>query len=219
MPEVTLIDENSSHVRFGADDESFAATDRAEFFVFGRDNGDDIIANFDPAQDIINLTRLNLEPDELQSDQTDDGLLFTWNGGSVLLEGFTGEPEPTWLLTVNPADGSDVDIVFGGGGDDTIVGTDGGTLIVSGGEGNDTIVTAGTGDIIVLDFDTSEDTLFIDNAAIEESDLELAQTDDGLQVLTDLGGQIDLLGVADIPSGVLQFGDGSFIDGLPVDGF
>lgn len=214
MPEVTIVDENFSTVKFSSDDDLFSATSRSELLNFDRENGDDVITNFDPNEDIINLTRVDLQPDELQSEQTDGGLLLSWDGGSVLLEGFAGEPDPSWLLTAEDRpEGGDVDIIFGGEGNDTIIGAEGSTTIVVGGGGNDTFITAGEDNAIVaLDFDAEEDSLLIDNPDVLETDLDFTSTDSGLEISTGLEGRIELVGITSLPSDFIAFGDGSTIN-------
>lgn len=59
----------------------------ADRFVFAAGHGDDLIRDFDPAADILELTGLAPDAGALTLTAREDGMLVTTPGGTILLEG------------------------------------------------------------------------------------------------------------------------------------
>ena len=151
-----------------AENETLAGTAEADSFVFWQFSGDDIVENFDPANDTIDLSHFGrmISWTDLQeniSTVTDDGDpntvtgvvidLTEWGGGTITLNGVTSVASLTEEMFAMPAvhtaqggDGSDMFIggaeinkMFGGGGGD----------ILDGGAGDDELHGGGGMDLVL----------------------------------------------------------------------
>lgn len=163
-------DEVNAVIVFGQDNEVFEASDRAELFQFRENSGDDVIRGFDAESDIIDLIGIDIDEEELTSEITEEGFLFSWDGGSVLLEGVF---EDVSHLAVVATDGEDTDIIFTGSGSDTIIVSD-------------------TSNAVIVGFDTEEDSIQVTSATSDPEDLlnSLSVTADDTGVTLGLG-QVD----------------------------
>jgi len=127
-----------------------------DIFLISAEGGDDVITDFTPGDDRIDLTGTRMSFDDLSAEQTAAGLLVSWDGGSLLLEDVTDSLSEDWFYF--PFEGSgdigepffpgiDVSIIQGTSDDDTLTGTDeadnmfgeDGDDQISGGDGNDVI--------------------------------------------------------------------------------
>lgn len=93
----------------------------------------------------------------------------------------------SYSAEVNVEGGAGDDIIQGGSGDDTIDGGQGDDVL-SGGDGQDTFVYKSDGDTdTILDFDTSQDILDLTDLDITFADIEVVETDRGVDLR--VGGQ------------------------------
>ena len=137
----------------------------ADIFVVDATIGNDVITDFDPDEDIIDMTASGFAFDDLSSNQTADGLLVSWEGGSLLLAGVSGDIDESWFYFMNGdpvgvpdgiggADGDvsimpifpglEIRVLEGTNENDTLTG-DAGTDFIFGFAGND-VLKAGKGD-------------------------------------------------------------------------
>jgi len=154
-----------------AGNDTMAGGDGNDTFLLSNDEGSDVITDFTPGEDILDMTFAGFQFDDLSSEQTSEGLLVSWGENSVLLEGVTEALNEDWFrfhsdsasdpvgipvmptIDVNIIEGTDEadtlagtsgpDHIYGLGGDDELSGSDG-EDVLSGGEGNDTL-TGGDG--------------------------------------------------------------------------
>lgn len=68
-----------------------------DVFKFNTESGHDVITDFNSEEDMLNFVGSGLTYENIAADQTSDGLLINWSGGSVLLEGSTTELSEEWL--------------------------------------------------------------------------------------------------------------------------
>jgi len=155
----------------GAGDDTLTGGADDDIFVIGPDGGNYTITDFTAGEDLIDMMGTGLEFDNLSASQSSAGLLVSWEGGSLLLEGVSGELDESWFalfdgswedvdggLTdpgfeiavqegTDQADdivgGDNTDFLYGNGGDDALDGK-GGSDILDGGAGDDTL-TGGKG--------------------------------------------------------------------------
>ncbi|MCK0070736.1 hypothetical protein [Kordiimonas laminariae] len=196
MPEIVETDSNVRLVRFGEEDETYDAIDGAELFTFGPNSGDDVIRNFNESEDLISLLGADIESGDFSSEQTDEGLLLTWGDNSLLLEDFSGELGPTSL--VGNSTGGDVDIIYGGSGNDVVIGDGSSTIIFTGNGGEDTVQISGNENVVFRDFNVSEDIVLFSDAGLSREDVTVNETDFGFTLTTGLGGEVSLFGVSDL---------------------
>lgn len=138
----------------GAGNDTMTGGEDEDWFLM-QGGGDDVIEDFNPEEDMIDLTGTGVSFDDIQSTTTDAGIQLSWEGGSLLLKGATGEISSDWFQTDDDFDGDDIviddpdfdgdangdfniNIVEGTDGDDTLDGTDGMDDIF-GGDGNDVL--------------------------------------------------------------------------------
>ena len=126
----------------------------SDTFVFGRDHGDDVITDFVPGEDRIDLSAFSIRGfSQLTITSDDSGVtidLTADGGGTIRLEGIDLDDLDESHFVFSRLDGGgtsaddvlqaddDGDRVEGGGGDDNITG-DAGWDLLYGGTGNDTI--------------------------------------------------------------------------------
>jgi len=145
MTTTVYSDESNALIRLGDDDEIVEANTQSELFQIFEDGGDDVITGFNVANDLVDLRFIDLEEGELTSELTEDGFLFSWDGGSLLLEGVS---EDVSHLAVVAEEGIDTDIIFAG-------------------PGTTTIVTSPNSNTVVVGFDVEEDILAVDVNSVD----------------------------------------------------
>ncbi len=145
MTTTVYSDEINALIRLGDDDEIVEANTQSELFQIFEDGGDDVITGFNVANDLVDLRFIDLEEGELTSELTEDGFLFSWDGGSLLLEGVS---EDVSHLAVVAEEGIDTDIIFAG-------------------PGTTTIVTSPNSNTVVVGFDVEEDILAVDVNSVD----------------------------------------------------
>ena len=140
--------------RSTSEDETLTGTASADTFVFGLDNGDDIVVNFTDGEDLIDLADFPTISSfsDLTITSVDNGVsidLTALGGGTILLQGadINDLNADDFLFRVNQTiegdGGNDIlrgdtgdDTLTGGAGDDLLYGKEGADSIY-GGEGND----------------------------------------------------------------------------------
>jgi len=145
MTTTVYSDEINALIRLGDDDEIVEANTQSELFQIFENGGDDVITGFNVANDLVDLRFIDLEEGELTSELTEDGFLFSWDGGSLLLEGVS---EDVSHLAVVAEEGIDTDIIFAG-------------------PGTTTIVTSPNSNTVVVGFDVEEDILAVDVNSVD----------------------------------------------------
>ena len=146
----------------------------ADLFVVDAKIGNDVITDFDPAEDMIDMMTIGIAFDDLSASQTSEGLLVSWEGGSLLLENVSEDLDESWFyflsgdpsgsaaglpepeegggimpifpgFEINVQEGShENDVLIGGAGNDFIFGF-GGNDVLSGNKGYD-LLEGGEGD-------------------------------------------------------------------------
>lgn len=192
----------------GEGSDTMTGGDGADWFVL-EGGGNDVIKDFNAEEDVIDLSGTGVGRDDLTTEATDNGLQVSWNGGSVLLEGVTGEASDDWFLTDDDfdddwADGNDdgngdgsdddfddwgdfgINVVEGTDEADTLNGTDGYDDLY-GGAGND--VLNGGADIDYLFGEAGNDTL----TGGADTDVFFFDENAGNDVITDFSADEDIL--------------------------
>lgn len=167
-----------------------------DVFLLNDSSGNDIITDFTPGADTIELFAVDVAFKDLTSEHTDDGLLISWGENSVLLQGITADPDESWFSFMPTFDASgepllphiDVSIIEGTEGDDTLVGTeesdnifgnagddelsgDAGNDVLVGGEGSDTLTGGSGSDVFIIDSKVGDDVITDFNPAEDKIDL------------------------------------------------
>ena len=158
-----------------ASNDTFTGIAGAETFVFGRDNGSDVINGFGVDDDVIDLTAFAIfDLSALTLTSNDTGVtidLTAVGGGSIFLQGVNIDDLDAANFLFSRLDGggtaaedklqadNDGDRVDGGDGDDTITGGRVGDILI-GGTGSDTIYGGGGQDTI--DGGVGDDALYGD---------------------------------------------------------
>ena len=163
-----------------ADDDTLTGAAGADTFVFGLDNGNDIVTNFTNGEDVIDLTQFPTigSFSDLTITSDADGVtidLTAHGGGTILLQGFdindidaadfvfpkVGTDGDDYIVGSQDSEtiygGEGHDWLFGGQGSDTIYGGEGRDDL-SGGEGDD-VLYGGEGDD-TLEGGANNDTLY-----------------------------------------------------------
>jgi Ca2+-binding RTX toxin-like protein len=140
----------------------------ADVFILVADGATDTIADFDPAIDRIDLSRLPLffDPSEVVVTPTTTGATLNVRGEVIVLHSASGAPilaedlataikvdisrPPDVPVSDRPGATEGPDTLIGGDGDDTIEGL-GGDDLIGGGSGNDLLI-GGSGDASAIDW-------------------------------------------------------------------
>ena len=82
----------------GTGDDTLTGGAGRDVFVFSNGSGSDTITDFTDGEDLLNLSRLNVTIDAISITQSNGNTLVSWDGGSVLLQGFTGTVDQNDLV-------------------------------------------------------------------------------------------------------------------------
>ena len=129
-----------------SDDETLTGAAGADTFLFGLDDGNDVVTDFSNGEDLIDLTQFPTVSSFSDLTITSDANgvtidLTAYGGGTILLQG----------MSIDDLDASDfIFPTVGTSGDDTLTGGSGRNVIY-GGEGNDSIEGGGVGDRLLGD--------------------------------------------------------------------
>jgi len=173
----------------GEGDDTLTGGTGADLFMFGPGHGNDTIADFDTANDRIDLSGLekNVSWSDISSniatvtDPNDSNVvtgvkidLTSFGGGTITLNGVTDTASITAAMFDLPVIGDDTaNTLTGGSGDDRIAGK-GGDDTLTGGDGEDVFeFSAGHGSDTITDFDTDND--IIDLSELSETEITWAQ--------------------------------------------
>lgn len=119
-------------------------------------SGHDVITDFNPKEDSINLFVDGVTFNDLKTEKTSDGLKVSWGENSVLLAGVTVDISENWFyvgnmwiepwpIPIDPIPFEPGEVLNGEDGDDNLVGGDGWDFI-NGGAGDDTLSGGKEGD-------------------------------------------------------------------------
>ncbi len=95
----------SDYLNGGAGNDTLTGGEGGDSFAFGgwgRDgfdskSGDDVVTDFNPDEDMLDLLATGLEFTDLTIKQTGGDTLISWNTGSILLEGVTDTADESWF--------------------------------------------------------------------------------------------------------------------------
>ena len=155
----------------GEGNDTLTGGEGSDTFHFTLNDGDNVITDFDPENDVLHLTWDPEARGKISYDKATGNTIITYPGGSITVEGVRLGTSHL-LFEIHGSDGNDtlaahngVNISYGGDGDDTIYGK-GGDDVLDGGEGNDTISGGDDNDVVFggggddsLDGDQGDDTM------------------------------------------------------------
>lgn len=82
----------------GTGDDTLTGGAGRDVFVFSNGSGSDVITDFADGEDLLNLSQLNVTLDAISITQSNGNTLVSWDGGSVLLQGFTATVDQSDLI-------------------------------------------------------------------------------------------------------------------------
>lgn len=137
----------------GAGNDTMTGGEGGDSYYLYDNSGHDVITDFKPGEDAINLYADGVKFEDLKSEKTSDGLKVSWGDNSVLLKGVTADLSEDWFYVGNmwiepwplPMPIEPGEVLNGGEGNDNLVGGDGWDFI-NGGAGDDTLSGGKEGD-------------------------------------------------------------------------
>lgn len=150
--------EGYDHMDGGEGNDTMTGGAGGDSYSFHGNSGQDVITDFNPKEDFLNIYADDLKFEDLKSEKTSDGLKVSWGENSVLLKGVTVDLSKDWVyvagdqppIIIDPIPVEPGEFLEGTDGNDDLSGGDGWDYL-NGGKGDDKLSGGKEGDSLYGD--------------------------------------------------------------------
>jgi len=203
-------DDGGDFIDGGQGNDTMSGGKGSDNFLLQDFSGHDVITDFNPEEDSIDLWADGVKYEDLKSEQTSEGLKISWGDNSILLKGVSVPLSDiqfyVGFISIDPIPVEPGEVLEGGDGDDLLEGGDGWDYL-NGKGGNDTLIggkegdsaSGGEGDDVIdggegwdyLEGGAGNDTM----TGGEQGDYYYFDGDSGQDVITDFNPKEDSISV------------------------